>query len=224
VIVVNRAHTRVQRGFANYKTLYRTVTAPGPAGRVGSARQASGAFTHREWTCLAGLYGAVLVLHVCGWGFYLYYSPRYPTLPGLGFVAYMFGLRHAFDADHIAAVDDTVRYLQHDGQRPLAIGFWFSLGHATVVCALALGLVFAATEVGMLTTTAVASAGNVPLLVVMSLPLLFAAGMTVMDTTDGVLMTGRTTGRSSTRCAGCSATWRSLRCRYSSHWPWAASS
>ena len=64
---------------------------------------------------------------------FLYYSSRYPALVGLGFVAYMFGLRHAFDADHIAAVDDTVRYMLQKGKRPLGIGFFFSLGHSTIV-------------------------------------------------------------------------------------------
>ena len=53
---------------------------------------------------------------------------HYPPLVGLGFVAYMFGLRHAFDADHIAAVDDTVRYMLQKGKKPLGVGFFFSLG------------------------------------------------------------------------------------------------
>ncbi|HWS91544.1 MAG TPA: HoxN/HupN/NixA family nickel/cobalt transporter, partial [Mycobacterium sp.] len=57
---------------------------------------------------------------------------------GLGALAYSFGLRHAFDADHIAAIDNTTRKLMSDGQRPLAVGFFFSLGHSTVVFGLAL--------------------------------------------------------------------------------------
>ena len=66
-------------------------------------------FSRAEWSRLALLYGFIGVLHALGWGTYLHYADRYPQLIGLGFVAYMFGLRHAFDADHIAAVDDTVR-------------------------------------------------------------------------------------------------------------------
>jgi len=233
------------------------------------------------------LYGFVSILHIAGWGTYLHYAARYPQLVGLGFVAYMFGLRHAFDADHIAAVDDTVRYLLQKGKKPLGVGFFFSLGHSTVVLALAVGIAFAATavkaelpqlrsmgaiigasvsgtflwiigilnllvlldilkiwraagsgshshahletllqqrgllnrllggraqklmnhswqmyplglvfglgfdtasEVGLLAMTAGASAGDLPVAAVLCLPVLFAAGMTLMDTTDGVLM------------------------------------
>jgi high-affinity nickel-transport protein len=244
-------------------------------------------FSAAEWRRIAGLYGFIAALHVLGWGLYLHYCARYPAIVGLGFVAYMFGLRHAFDADHIAAVDDTVRYLLQKGKRPLGIGFFFSLGHSTVVLALAVGIAVAATavkhelpqlrsiggvvgagvsgvflwiigilnflvlldivkvwhiakagthshthleellqrrglinrlsggrfqrlmnhswqmyplgllfglgfdtasEVGLLAMTAGASAGNMPVPAVLSLPILFAAGMTVMDTTDGILM------------------------------------
>ena len=244
-------------------------------------------FASNEWARLAGLYGAVALLHVLGWGLFLYYSAHYPVLAGLGFVAYMFGLRHAFDADHIAAVDDTVRYMLQKGKKPLGIGFFFSLGHSTIVFALAVIIIFAATgvrhalpelknvggivgaavsgtflwvigilnllvlldilqvwrqsktrqhshvhveellaqrgfinrlvggrlqrainhswqmyplgvlfglgfdtasEIGLLAMAAGASASNLPVAAVLSLPILFAAGMTAMDTTDGVLM------------------------------------
>jgi len=57
---------------------------------------------------------------------------------GIGITAYTLGLRHAFDADHIAAIDNTTRKLMAEGQRPLSVGFWFSLGHSTIVFALAL--------------------------------------------------------------------------------------
>ena len=55
---------------------------------------------------------------------------------GLGITAYTLGLRHAFDADHIGAIDNTTRKLMAEGQRPLSVGFWFSLGHSTIVFAL----------------------------------------------------------------------------------------
>jgi nickel/cobalt transporter (NiCoT) family protein len=244
-------------------------------------------FSTAEWVRLAGLYGFIAVLHLLGWGLYLHYAGRYPQLVGLGFVAYMFGLRHAFDADHIAAVDDTVRYMLQKGKQPLGVGFFFSLGHSTVVLALAIAIAVAATvvktelprlqnlgtvigagvsgtflwiigilnllvlldilkiwhtaksgthshahlenllqkrgllnrlfgrrlwklmhhswqmyplgllfglgfdtasEVGLLAMTAGASAGNLPVPAVLCLPILFAAGMTMMDTTDGILM------------------------------------
>jgi high-affinity nickel-transport protein len=257
------------------------VQVPAPPGRLPVS------FTRDECWLLTGLYGSIAVLHAVGWGLYLRYSAGHPALVGLGFVAYMFGLRHAFDADHIAAIDDTVRYMLQKGKRPLGVGFFFSLGHSTVVVCLAIAIAFAATavrnempalrnwggvigasvsgtflwiigilnllvlldilgvwkrarsgthdhrhleellqkrglinrllggrftkflnhgwqlyplgllfglgfdtasEVGLLAMTAGATAGNLPIPAVLCLPLLFAAGMTLMDTTDGVLM------------------------------------
>jgi high-affinity nickel-transport protein len=239
------------------------------------------------WARIGGLYGVIGLLHLLGWGLYLHYCADYPALVGLGFAAYLFGLRHAFDADHIAAIDDTVRYMLQKGTRPLGVGFFFSLGHSTVVLALALGIAVAApaltreipqlqsiggvigaavsgvflwivgilnllvlldllkvwqrartgahshahleaslarrglmnrllggrlrtlmtrswqmyplgllfglgfdtaSEVGLLAMTAGASAGSLPIPAVLALPILFAAGMTLMDTTDGLLM------------------------------------
>ncbi|GAB2991736.1 Nickel transporter NicT [Nocardioides montaniterrae] len=100
--------------------------------------------------------GVIVALHVVGFGILLgFVAPQHFTLGGdhpvftigVGILAYTFGLRHAFDADHIAAVDNTTRKLigdragQADTERqPLAVGFWFSLGHSTIVLALALGL------------------------------------------------------------------------------------
>ena len=89
---------------------------------------------------------AVLVaLHLLGWVTLVYIvEPARLSLGGkafgigVGLTAYTLGLRHAFDADHIAAIDNTTRKLMSDGQRPLATGFFFALGHSTVVFALAL--------------------------------------------------------------------------------------
>ena len=244
-------------------------------------------FTAGEWARLGGLYGFIAFLHILGWGLFVVYSAHYPTLAGLGVVAYLFGLRHAFDADHISAVDDTIRYMLQKGKQPLGIGFFFSLGHSTIVFALAVAIIFSAaavkqelpqlqnmggiigasvsgiflwiigilnflvlldilkvwgqaktgthshahrdellsqrgfmnrlfggrlqkvinhswqmyplgllfglgfdtaSEVGLLAMTAGASAGNLPIPAVLVLPVLFAAGMSLMDTTDGVLM------------------------------------
>jgi high-affinity nickel-transport protein len=61
---------------------------------------------------------------------------------GTGILAYTLGMRHAFDADHIAAIDNTTRKLVQDGKRPLSVGFFFSLGHSTIVFAMALALTF----------------------------------------------------------------------------------
>jgi nickel/cobalt transporter (NiCoT) family protein len=245
------------------------------------------AFSSAEWLRIGALYGVIALMHGLGWGLYLHYMRHFPALVGLGFAAYMFGLRHAFDADHIAAVDDTVRFMLQKGKKPLALGFFFSLGHSTIVLGLSIAIALAATavtqelpqlksiggiigagvsgvflwlvgvlnmlilldilqvwrqvksgahdhahleqllqrrglinrlfggriqplmehswqmyplgllfglgfdtasEVGLLAMTAGASVGNMPIAAVLSLPILFAAGMTVMDTTDGILM------------------------------------
>jgi high-affinity nickel-transport protein len=87
------------------------------------------------------------LLHLVGWGLFVYYSRSNPGLAGLGTLAYTFGLRHAFDADHIAAIDNTTRKFLADGKRSLGTGFFFSLGHSTIVFSLAAGLAIAAKTV-----------------------------------------------------------------------------
>jgi nickel/cobalt transporter (NiCoT) family protein len=93
---------------------------------------------------LSGLFGSVALLHLVGWGMMLVLvAPRYPVMLGLGGLAYAYGLRHAFDADHISAIDNTTRKLLQEGKKPLGVGFFFSLGHSTVVFLIALALGFA---------------------------------------------------------------------------------
>jgi nickel/cobalt transporter (NiCoT) family protein len=84
--------------------------------------------------------GFILLLHIVGWGVLVgFVAPRGYTVGGqlmgvgLGVTAYTLGMRHAFDADHIAAIDNTTRKLMGEGKRPLSVGFWFSLGHSSVV-------------------------------------------------------------------------------------------
>ncbi|HVB76798.1 MAG TPA: HoxN/HupN/NixA family nickel/cobalt transporter [Candidatus Nitrosotalea sp.] len=93
---------------------------------------------------LGGFMALVALLHVAGFGLLLYYGLDHPAFLGLGGLAYTFGLRHAFDADHIAAIDNSTRKLLHEGRRPIGVGFFFSIGHSTVVLLIALGLGFAA--------------------------------------------------------------------------------
>ena len=243
--------------------------------------------TRKEWTRLSGFGAAVLALHLVGWGLFLYYARKNPALAGLGSLAYTFGLRHAFDADHIAAIDNTTRKFLQDGKRSLGVGFFFSLGHSTIVFSLATGLAIAtktvnsriptfqsyggyigasvsgtfllligllnlvvlldilgvfrqmkrgafdeqkledalqnqglmsrfflrrvgdridtswkmyplgvlfglgfdtATEIGLLAIAAGVATHNVPFLAIISLPIIFAAGMSLMDTADGAFM------------------------------------
>ncbi len=82
------------------------------------------------------VYAFLVAFNVAAWGLALAASASYPILLPTAFLAYTFGLRHAVDADHIAAIDNTTRKLMQDGQRPVAVGTFFSLGHSTVVVAL----------------------------------------------------------------------------------------
>ena len=97
----------------------------------------------REWATLAAMGAVILALNVVGWLVVAAVAGRHLPLGaqtygvGLGVTAYTLGMRHAFDADHIAAIDNTTRALMHRGKRPLSVGFWFSLGHSSVVFALA---------------------------------------------------------------------------------------
>ena len=241
-----------------------------------------------EWRRLGWFSAAIVLLHVVGWLLFFHYAHRYAPLAGAGLTAYLFGLRHAFDADHIAAIDNTTRKMLSQGRRPMGIGFFFSLGHASVVFVLVaalalatraadtripafqhyggyvsagvsgtflwiigilnlvvlldvlrifremrggeydherlenrllergmmsrffgrffrlidaswkmypLGLLFGlgfdtATEIGLLALAAGVATDTVPLAGVLSLPMLFAAGMGMMDTLDGAFMTG----------------------------------
>jgi high-affinity nickel-transport protein len=247
-------------------------------------------FDRGERIRLAACYGAVALIHVVGWGALLTYGVGHPAFLGLGGLAYTFGLRHAFDADHISAIDNTTRKLLQQKQKPVSVGLWFSLGHCTVVLLIALALGFAvhtivngvvgdsgqfrnlgglvgtsvsgfflvmigivnlvvlldivrvyrkmrlgeydraslnedlaaggfmtrifgrlfkivtrswhmypigflfglgfdtASEVALLAVSAGAASQGIPFLAVASLPLIFAAGMTLMDTTDGAFM------------------------------------
>jgi high-affinity nickel-transport protein len=99
-----------------------------------------GSLSRAEWLRLAGCYAVILGFHLVGFGVLLVVSgPKYDARLfgiGVGLTAYGFGLRHAFDADHISAIDNTTRKLIADGQRPVAVGFFFSLGHSTIVVAL----------------------------------------------------------------------------------------
>ncbi|MHB8695304.1 MAG: HoxN/HupN/NixA family nickel/cobalt transporter [Solirubrobacteraceae bacterium] len=96
----------------------------------------------------------VALLNIGGWGiFALAILPRHFQYAGLGiglgvaFTAWTLGARHAFDADHIAAIDNATRKLMADGQRPLGTGFWFALGHSSVVMLVGVGITFATRSV-----------------------------------------------------------------------------
>ncbi len=100
---------------------------------------------------VAGMAAVIVALHVAGWGMFvlavLPHHVRYQALgAGLGaaLAAYGLGARHAFDADHISAIDNVTRKLTGEGRRPVATGFFFALGHSTLVVAAGVGLTVAA--------------------------------------------------------------------------------
>src|SRR5260221_2570535 len=89
---------------------------------------------------IVGIYGVLAVANVAAWAWAFLAFRDYPVLLGTAFLAYGFGLRHAVDSDHIAAIDNVTRKLMQEGKRPIAAGFYFSLGHSTVVVLASLGV------------------------------------------------------------------------------------
>ena len=105
--------------------------------------------TRKEWLRVGGMVLVVVGLNAVGWGLLAAASGHHYHVSktglfgfGTGILAYTLGMRHAFDADHIAAIDNTTRKLVNEGKRPLSVGFFFSLGHSTVVFLLAIFLNF----------------------------------------------------------------------------------
>jgi high-affinity nickel-transport protein len=104
----------------------------------------TGKLSSGEWRSVAAMAGAVVALHVIGFSILvLLVAPHHYHLAasggftiGLGLTAYVLGLRHALDAEHITAIDNTTRKLMAERKRPVSVGFWFSLGHSTIVFAL----------------------------------------------------------------------------------------
>ena len=94
---------------------------------------------------VVGMYVLLVAVNVLAWAWALSAFRGYPVLLGTALLAYTFGLRHAFDADHIAAIDNVTRKLMQEGKRPVAVGFFFSLGHSTIVIALTIAIAVATT-------------------------------------------------------------------------------
>src|SRR3954471_20816198 len=122
-----------------------------PTGRHGpvGVRGPRPGLSRREWRSLGGRPVVVVGLHLVGWiSLAAVVTPAHHALSGEGFgiglgaTAYALGARHAFDADHIAAIDNTTRKFMAEGRRPLSVGFWFSLGHSSVVFVMVMLLAF----------------------------------------------------------------------------------
>jgi high-affinity nickel-transport protein len=112
-------------------------------------------FTTNEWRKLYSMFGFIVALHVVGFTLLIIASSQRYGIGsgkmlgvGTGVLAYTLGMRHAFDADHIAAIDNTTRKFMSEGKRPMSVGFFFSLGHSTVVFALTVLLGLGARALG----------------------------------------------------------------------------
>jgi len=119
---------------------------PNPRARLVTIRNS---LNPSEWVRVSGMAITVVGLHVIGWsmlalalGHHYRISKTEVFGVGTGILAYTLGMRHAFDADHIAAIDNTTRKLVNENKRPLSVGFFFSLGHSSVVFFLAVALNF----------------------------------------------------------------------------------
>ncbi|MFI9329042.1 HoxN/HupN/NixA family nickel/cobalt transporter [Kitasatospora sp. NPDC052868] len=120
-------------------TLPETAAAPAPSAVLPSFR-----WRREDTIRTAGLMGVILAMHVVAFGTLVFLvAPQEYAVGtqvfgvGLGVTAYTLGMRHAFDADHIAVIDNTTRKLMADGKRPVSVGFWFALGHSSMVVLMA---------------------------------------------------------------------------------------
>ncbi len=94
---------------------------------------------------IIGIYILLIAFNVIAWAVALLgFSVQYPALLGTALLAYTFGLRHSVDADHISAIDNVTRKLMQENKRPVAVGFFFSLGHSTIVVVLSIAIALAA--------------------------------------------------------------------------------
>ena len=121
-----------------------------PEPRPGGLVRVRASLSRAEWTAIGAMATVVIALHAVGWvTLAAIVAPQHYAVGasgvfglGLGLTAYTLGMRHAFDADHIAAIDNTTRKLLAEGRKPVTVGFWFSLGHSTIVFGLCLLLAF----------------------------------------------------------------------------------
>lgn len=94
---------------------------------------------------IIGIYTLLILFNILAWALaFAGFSIKYPALLGTALLAYTFGLRHSVDADHISAIDNVTRKLLQEKKRPIAVGFFFSLGHSTIVIALSIAIAIAA--------------------------------------------------------------------------------
>jgi high-affinity nickel-transport protein len=120
-------------------------------------RRLLASWNRRDYIEIGLLLGVIALMHVVGFAVLVFaIAPHHFRAGtqifgvGLGATAYLFGLRHAFDADHIAAIDNTTRKLMADGKKPKSVGFWFAMGHSTLVLVMAVLIMVGARVAGTL--------------------------------------------------------------------------
>ncbi len=121
-------------------------SAPAQAGPIAMLKEFRRDLTPTQWLQTKLMFASILMLHVIGFGvFIIFVVPGHYKGLGIGVsvLAYTLGLRHAFDADHISAIDNTTRKLMNEGKKPLSVGYFFSLGHSTIVVTIGAGIVIA---------------------------------------------------------------------------------
>lgn len=97
---------------------------------------------------IMGIYALLIAFNIVAWVLaFAGFSLKYPALLGTALLAYTFGLRHSVDADHISAIDNVTRKLMQENKKPVAVGFFFSLGHSTIVVALSIAIALTATAI-----------------------------------------------------------------------------
>ena len=120
--------------------------APAQAGPLEQVKEFRRGLSPAQWMQTKLMFASILLLHVVGFGVFivLVVPSHYKGLGiGVSVLAYTLGLRHAFDADHISAIDNTTRKLMNEGKKPLSLGYFFSLGHSTIVVVIGAGIVIA---------------------------------------------------------------------------------
>jgi nickel/cobalt transporter (NiCoT) family protein len=124
-------------------TLNEPMPSAPPVGRIARVRAS---LEPNQWRKVRWMFASILALHIIGFGVFIaFVVPEHYKGLGIGVsaLAYTLGLRHAFDADHISAIDNTTRKLMNEGKRPVSVGYFFSLGHSTIVVAIGAGIVLA---------------------------------------------------------------------------------
>ena len=122
--------------------------------RLARLRAVRRSLTVAERWRLVGMALVIIVVNVAGWGLFItevlpshFHYKGLGIGIGLGITAWTLGMRHAFDADHISAIDNVTRKLMADGKRPLGTGFYFAVGHSTIIVIVGVGLSIAAKAV-----------------------------------------------------------------------------